>query len=557
MLFFFFQAEDGIRDAQESRGLGDVYKRQPPKYDLSPPRRRPAAHHGATAHQDSPDEGEARRHEVVRRQIEQTLEMASENTSSYRASFGSDEYEEYGHEEEGRTAQMEEDDELEDNRSVATSVLSVQVRDGSVDDNMVVLLNKFDDGTTVNQLGEQALAALEDQPVLSPHANAILQGDEEDPATTRSSVGSDGGKEDASVAAHDGSVTGSTDCGETEDAFFDFLAISSQQNFNNVKSNARETEPGPVFKPAVVPKLDLGRTMAENLWAMAERNDPWIEQSMKPIPPESTMATSRSLQVLAYEPHDPAFEPSINDELGPSPRQVVATWPRGMPKIRVFFVPNDGVSYQNEELLLDQRCAHVFNSLGSMLDHAARIISSRKPVRRLFMLSGVEVLTLEDLIKLRMQGANRVHLVASTGESFRTRLRSPDLSRKPTPRSVRHPTPRSSRPATPTGSIRGGSTPRALGSVTSRVSTTPSKRLKVAVSKNGTASNLNAVPVLVYNFQTLLEDATTALNLPRAARRIFLKSGKEIEPSVLERLPHMTEVVVSMGEDFKRTRHRA
>ena len=28
ILDFFFQAEDGIRDAQESRGLGDVYKRQ-------------------------------------------------------------------------------------------------------------------------------------------------------------------------------------------------------------------------------------------------------------------------------------------------------------------------------------------------------------------------------------------------------------------------------------------------------------------------------------------------------------------------------------------------
>ena len=28
LMFFFFQAEDGIRDAQESRGLGDVYKRQ-------------------------------------------------------------------------------------------------------------------------------------------------------------------------------------------------------------------------------------------------------------------------------------------------------------------------------------------------------------------------------------------------------------------------------------------------------------------------------------------------------------------------------------------------
>ena len=28
IVVFFFQAEDGIRDAQESRGLGDVYKRQ-------------------------------------------------------------------------------------------------------------------------------------------------------------------------------------------------------------------------------------------------------------------------------------------------------------------------------------------------------------------------------------------------------------------------------------------------------------------------------------------------------------------------------------------------
>ncbi len=30
MYVFFFQAEDGIRGAQESRGLGDVYKRQAP-----------------------------------------------------------------------------------------------------------------------------------------------------------------------------------------------------------------------------------------------------------------------------------------------------------------------------------------------------------------------------------------------------------------------------------------------------------------------------------------------------------------------------------------------
>ena len=32
MVYVFFQAEDGIRSAQESRGLGDVYKRQTAYY---------------------------------------------------------------------------------------------------------------------------------------------------------------------------------------------------------------------------------------------------------------------------------------------------------------------------------------------------------------------------------------------------------------------------------------------------------------------------------------------------------------------------------------------
>ena len=32
MFMFFFQAEDGIRDLVRSRGLGDVYKRQPVKW---------------------------------------------------------------------------------------------------------------------------------------------------------------------------------------------------------------------------------------------------------------------------------------------------------------------------------------------------------------------------------------------------------------------------------------------------------------------------------------------------------------------------------------------
>ena len=34
VVFFFFQAEDGIRDLVRSRGLGDVYKRQGRHYSL-------------------------------------------------------------------------------------------------------------------------------------------------------------------------------------------------------------------------------------------------------------------------------------------------------------------------------------------------------------------------------------------------------------------------------------------------------------------------------------------------------------------------------------------
>ena len=35
-MFFFLQAEDGIRDLVRSRGLGDVYKRQTPELTATP-----------------------------------------------------------------------------------------------------------------------------------------------------------------------------------------------------------------------------------------------------------------------------------------------------------------------------------------------------------------------------------------------------------------------------------------------------------------------------------------------------------------------------------------
>ena len=42
--FFFFQAEDGIRDLVRSRGLGDVYKRQVMEAAIAECRKRTRAH---------------------------------------------------------------------------------------------------------------------------------------------------------------------------------------------------------------------------------------------------------------------------------------------------------------------------------------------------------------------------------------------------------------------------------------------------------------------------------------------------------------------------------
>ena len=66
--------------------------------------------------------------------------------------------------------------------------------------------------------------------------------------------------------------------------------------------------------------------------------------------------------------------------------------------------------------------------------------------------------------------------------------------------------------------------------------------LQIALFRNGRGSTLHetGVPVLVYSMQTLLEDATVSLNLPRAARRLFTANGTEINSLV--GIPHMTEV---------------
>ena len=55
LLFFFFQAEDGIRDLVRSRGLGDVYKRQ----IIDQPARSPDLPHHIVARVDAKRAGDA------------------------------------------------------------------------------------------------------------------------------------------------------------------------------------------------------------------------------------------------------------------------------------------------------------------------------------------------------------------------------------------------------------------------------------------------------------------------------------------------------------------
>ena len=73
---FFFQAEDGIRDAQESRGLGDVYKRQ---IKLIVGRIADAAEEGRLMRKDEEIEEELpESRSVISRKIDEDIELGDD-----------------------------------------------------------------------------------------------------------------------------------------------------------------------------------------------------------------------------------------------------------------------------------------------------------------------------------------------------------------------------------------------------------------------------------------------------------------------------------------------
>ena len=74
--FFFFQAEDGIRDLVRSRGLGDVYKRQAPAR-----RRMRSAHPARRRHPTVPAERRAGIDHHTTRCLLYTSDAADERSS--------------------------------------------------------------------------------------------------------------------------------------------------------------------------------------------------------------------------------------------------------------------------------------------------------------------------------------------------------------------------------------------------------------------------------------------------------------------------------------------
>eukprot|EP00658_Telonema_sp_P-2_P049207 TRINITY_DN3741_c0_g1_i4.p1 TRINITY_DN3741_c0_g1~~TRINITY_DN3741_c0_g1_i4.p1 ORF type:complete len:424 (+),score=93.59 TRINITY_DN3741_c0_g1_i4:44-1315(+) len=80
--FFFFQAEDGIRDAQESRGLGDVYKRQARDGSVG------TEMGGTSSFQGSPTEASNRQFPSVSRSTVAVTEVDSKRSSLQNKQYG-------------------------------------------------------------------------------------------------------------------------------------------------------------------------------------------------------------------------------------------------------------------------------------------------------------------------------------------------------------------------------------------------------------------------------------------------------------------------------------
>lgn len=238
----------------------------------------------------------------------------------------------------------------------------------------------------------------------------------------------------------------------------------------------------------------------------------------------------------------------------PPPRvlgEVNRKWPVNVPRPRVYLVKNDGA-----DIPAVMGSCMVY-SLASVLDEASKQLQLSRAARRLFIKqTGEEVLYLNQLL-------NNMELVASSGAELRAvrsqtstiHHRSRNTSSR---RSLGSGQPAAmvsgERPWVP--SIQGkhsrsknSSSSVPNGNTHTRRWPVNVRRPRVVVYRNDGAHRPDSYPLLVHSLQNLLDDATAALNLARAARKIYTIHGYPINS--IDQLENMMEVVVTEGECYK------
>jgi len=226
-------------------------------------------------------------------------------------------------------------------------------------------------------------------------------------------------------------------------------------------------------------------------------------------------------------------------------------WPVNVPRPRVYLVKNDGA-----DIPAVMGSCMVY-SLAAVLDEASKQLQLSRAARRLFIKqTGEEVLYLNQLL-------NNMELVASPGSELRSvrpqtstihhRTRLPTRSRHPAQPAAMVSGERPWVPFTKTNHGKSDSRNLANNLIKNKSQSrrwpTNVRRPRVVVYRNDGAHRPDSYPLLVHSIQSLLDDATAALNLARAARKIYTIHGYPVNS--IEQLENMMEIVVTEGECYK------
>jgi len=244
--------------------------------------------------------------------------------------------------------------------------------------------------------------------------------------------------------------------------------------------------------------------------------------------------------------HKSSVPKSARDRVHIDEAELKRRWPTGVLRPRVQVYRNDG------GLLKDTGTTMIY-SLQQLLEFASKVLTMPGGgARRIFSMDGEEITKLEQIEPPLME------VVMSRGEEFKARLppqKEPFYTR-PSPRkwkpytvgAMQHPTPSDKKLLQV---LPGAVSPKEWGNP--RDIATPldqcRRRPRVFIFRNDGGHSLECVATLVYTFPSLLEDATQALQLPRASRRVFTLEGVEINS--VDDIVYDMKLVASCGEEFR------